>query len=171
MKKLGLLAAIAAMFLGFASCEKVEPTALETSDLTASKLSGYVYYNKLDDTGAVEDVKVFEGKADVTIEVTELGADGKATGNVLLLTTSLKAGRFETTIPVAVGKKGQCKVTCIFEQENYDVKTTSDGADYKKTLLTYKGEVQQTVTYGETVYVELFGDKVGSLDDPYHFKK
>ena len=113
---------------------------------------------------------VFEGKADVTIEVTELGADGKATGNVLLLTTSLKAGRFETTIPVAVGKKGQCKVTCIFEQENYDVKTTSDGADYKKTLLTYKGEVQQTVTYGETVYVELFGDKVGSLDDPYHFK-
>ena len=66
MKKFGLLAAIAAMFLGFASCEKVEPTALETSDLTASKLSGYVYYNKLDDTGAVEDVKVFEGKADVT---------------------------------------------------------------------------------------------------------
>ena len=169
MKKLSLFAALAAMLMGFASCEKVEPTALETSDLNASKIAGYVYYTKLDDAGVSEGIKVFEGKADVNIEVSELGADGKATGNVVLVKAALKGGKYEANIPVAVGKKAKCKVSCYFVQENYDVKTTSDGADFKKTPITYKGESEKTISYGETLYVELQGVKVGSLDDPYHF--
>lgn len=169
MKKLSFFAALAAMLMGFASCEKVEPTALETSDLKASKISGYVYYTKLDDGGVSEGVKLFEGKANVTIEVTELNAEGKATGNVMLVKSILKGGKYEANIPVAVGKKAKCKVSCYFVQENYDVKTTSDGADFKKTPITYKGESEKTISYGETLYVELQGVKVGSLDDPYHF--
>ena len=169
MKKLCSLVAFATMLIGFASCEKVEPTALETADLNASKISGYVYYTKLDDGGASEGIKVFEGKANVNIEVTELNAEGKATGNVMLVTSALKAGKYEAKIPVAVGKKAKCKVSCLFVQENYDLKTASDGADYKKTQVTYKGESEKTISYGETLYVELQGVKVGSLDDPYHF--
>lgn len=169
MKKLSLFAAIAAMLMGFASCEKVEPTALETTDLTASKIAGYVYYNKLDDVGQIEAIKCFESKADVTIQVTELDAEGKPAGNVSIVTATLKAGKFEVNVPVAAGKNAECKVTCIFEQENYDAKTTSDGADFKKTVITYKAEAKKNISYGETIYVELFGTKVGSLDDPYHF--
>lgn len=169
MKKLSLFAALSAMLIGFASCEKVEPTALETSDLNASKISGYVYYTKLDDTGAVEAIKVYEGKANVTIEVTELNAEGKTTNNVILLTSTLKAGKYEAKIPVAVGKKAKCKISCYFVQDNYDVKTTSDDADFKKTPITYKGESEKTISYGEVLYVELQGAKVGSLDEPYHF--
>ena len=71
MKKLGLFAAMAAMLMGFASCEKVEPTALETTDLTYSKLAGHVYYTKLDDAGATDAIKLYESKGTVTIEVTE----------------------------------------------------------------------------------------------------
>lgn len=169
MKKLCSLVAFATMLIGFASCEKVEPTALETADLNASKISGYVYYTKLDDGGASDGIKVFEGKANVNIEVTELNAEGKATGNVMLVTSALKAGKYEANIPVAVGKKAKCKISCVFVQENYDLKTTSDGADYKKTQVTYKGEAEKTISYGETLYVELQGVKVGSLNDPYHF--
>lgn len=169
MKKLGLFAAMAAMLMGFASCEKVEPTALETTDLASSKLAGHVYFKKLDDKGAEEATKLYEGKGTVTIEVTEKGADDKATGNVVIVTTELKGGKFEANIPVAVGKKADCKATCIFVQENYDLKTTADDSDYKLIPITYKGEAKQTVTYGETVYVELFGAKVGSLEDGYHF--
>lgn len=169
MKKLGLFAALAMLLISFASCEKVEPTSLETSDLKNASLFGYVYFNKLDDTGKLDAIKAFEGKANVIIEVTELGADDKATGNVMVLTTALKAGKFEVNIPVAAGKKAKCKATCIFEQQNYDLKTTADDQDFKSTLITYKGETNATVTYGETVYVELMGVKVGSLDEPYHF--
>ena len=169
MKKLSLFAVVAAMLMGFASCEKVEPTALETTDLTASKIAGYVYFTKLDDSGANDGIKIFEGKAAVNIEVTELGADDKPTGNVMMVTADLKGGKFEANVPVAAGKKAKCKAICIFEQNNYDLKTTSDNVDYKSTLVTYKGEATQTVAYGETIYVELFGEKVGSLDDPYHF--
>ena len=114
-------------------------------------------------------IKIFEGKAAVNIEVTELGADDKPTGNVMMVTADLKGGKFEANVPVAAGKKAKCKAICIFEQNNYDLKTTSDNVDYKSTLVTYKGEATQTVAYGETIYVELFGEKVGSLDDPYHF--
>ncbi|MBR2909639.1 MAG: hypothetical protein IKC11_04760, partial [Clostridia bacterium] len=71
MKKLSFFAAIAAMLVGFASCEKVEPTALETSDLKGTTLAGYVYYTKLDDAMAPEGKQQFEGKANVIIEVTE----------------------------------------------------------------------------------------------------
>ncbi len=169
MKKLSLFAAVAAMLMGFASCEKVEPTALETTDLTYSKLAGHVYYTKLDDNGATDAVKLYESKGTVTIEVTEKGADDKATGNVVIVTADLKGGKFEANIPVAVGKKADCKATCIFVQENYDLKTTADDADFKLTPITYKGEAKASVAYGETVYVELFGAKVGSLEDGYHF--
>ena len=109
MKKLSLFAAVAALIMGFASCEKVEPTALETSDITGTTLAGYVYYTKLDDTLKPEGKSKFEGKANVVIEVTELGADDKATGNVMVVTTALKSGRFETAIPVAAGKKDDLK--------------------------------------------------------------
>ena len=77
MKKLSFFAALAAMLMGFASCEKVEPTALETSDLKGTTLAGYVYYGKLDDNMTPEGMQLFEGKANVTIEVTELGATTK----------------------------------------------------------------------------------------------
>ena len=69
MKKLSFFAALAAMLMGFASCEKVEPTALETTDLASSKLAGHVYFDKLDDKGADEGTKLYEGKGTVTIEV------------------------------------------------------------------------------------------------------
>lgn len=169
MKKLSFFAAIAAMLVGFASCEKVEPTALETSDLKGTTLAGYVYYTKLDDAMAPEGKQQFEGKANVIIEVTELGADNKATGNVMLVTTALKGGKFEASIPVAVGKKASCKVTCMFQQENYDAEVKPDDADVKKVMITYKGEANPTLTYGETVYVDIIGNRVGATNDPYHF--
>ena len=169
MRKLGLFATIAMLLISFPSCEKVEPTELETSTLENATLSGYVYFNKLDDDGKLESIKVFEGKSNVIVEVTELGANDKATGNVMIVTTTLKAGKFEVNIPIAAGKKAKCKTTCIFEQQNYDLKTTADDKDFKNTLITYKGEANVTLTYGETIYVELMGVKVGSLDDPYHF--
>lgn len=169
MKKLSLFAAVAALIMGFASCEKVEPTALETSDITGTTLAGYVYYTKLDDTLKPEGKSKFEGKANVVIEVTELGADDKATGNVMVVTTALKSGRFETAIPVAAGKKAKCKVTCIFKQENYDAELKIDDSDVKKVTLVYKGEANPTLTYGETLYVDLTGERVGAANDPYHF--
>lgn len=169
MKKLSFFAAIAAMLVGFASCEKVEPTALETSDLKGTTLAGYVYYTKLDDAMAPEGKQQFEGKANVIIEVTELGADNKATGNVMVVTAALKGGKFEASIPVAAGKKASCKTTCIFQQENYDAEVKLDDADIKKVMLTYKAEANPTLTYGETVYVDLIGTRVGATNDPYHF--
>ena len=169
MKKLSFFAALAAMLMAFASCEKVEPTALETSDLKGTTLAGYVYYGKLDDNMTPEGNALFEGKANVTIEVTELGADDKATGNVMIVTATLKGGKFEASIPVAAGKKASCKATCMFQQENYDAEVKPDDADIKKVMLTYKGEANQTLTYGETIYVDLIGKKVGATNDPYHF--
>lgn len=168
MKKISLLAVLTAMLMGFASCEKVEPTALETTDLKGTTLAGYVYYNKLDDNLASEGNHLFEGKANVTIVVTELDASSKATGNVMLVTAALKGGKFEASIPVAVGKKVSCKATCMFQQENYDAEAKPDDADIKKVMLTYKGEVEQTLTYSETVYVDLIGKRVGATNDPYH---
>lgn len=170
MKKLSFFAALAAMLVGFASCEKVEPTALETSDLKGTTLAGYVYYDKLDDKMASEGNTLFGGKANVTIEVTELGADDKATGNVMIVTAALKGGKFEASIPVAAGKKASCKATCMFQQENYDDESKPDETpDVTKVMLTYKGEAKQTITYGETVYVDLIGERVGATNDPYHF--
>jgi hypothetical protein len=169
MRKLGLFATIAMLLISFASCEKVEPTALETSSLKGATLAGYVYYGKLDDNMAPEGNALFEGKANVTIEVTELGADGKATGNVMVVTATLKGGKFEARIPVSAGKKASCKATCIFQQENYDTEVKLDDTDVKKVMLTYKGEANQTITYGETVYVDLIGKRVGATNDPYHF--
>ena len=169
MKKLSLFAALAAMLMGFASCEKVEPTTLETSDLKGTTLAGYVYYPKLDDAMAPEGNALLEGKANVTIEVTELGADGKATGNVMIVTAALKGGKFEASIPVAAGKKASCKTTCIFQQENYDAEVKPDDSDIKKVIITYKGEANPTLTYGETVYVDLIGKRVGATNAPYHF--
>ncbi|MED9996114.1 MAG: hypothetical protein UFP03_04890 [Paludibacteraceae bacterium] len=169
MKKMSLFAAVAAMLMSFASCEKVEPTALETSDLKGTTLAGYVYYPKLDDAMAPEGNTLFAGKANVTIEVTELGADDKATGNVMVVTAALKGGKFEANIPVAAGKKAKCKATCMFQQENYDAEVKPSDSDIKKVMLTYKGEANQTLTYGETVYVDLIGKRVGATNDPYHF--
>lgn len=169
MKKLSIFAAMAAVLMGFASCEKVEPTALETSDLEGTTLAGYVYYGKLDDTMAPEGNQLFDGKANVVIEVTELGADDKATGNVMIVTAALKGGKFEASIPVAVGKKAKCKATCMFQQENYDAEVKPDDTDVKKVMITYKGEANQTLTYGETVYVDLIGTRVGATNAPYHF--
>ena len=169
MKKLGLFATLAMLLISFASCEKVEPTALETSDLKGTTLAGYVYYQKLDDTMAPEGNALFEGKANVTIEVTELGADDKATGNVMIVTAALKGGKFEASIPVAAGKKASCKATCMFQQENYDAEVKPDDADIKKVMITYKGEANPTLKYGETVYVDLIGKRVGATNDPYHF--
>ena len=169
MRKLGLFATIAMLLISFASCEKVEPTALETSSLKGATLAGYVYYGKLDDNMTPEGNQLFEGKANVTIEVTELGADGKATGNVMVLTATLKGGKFEARIPVSAGKKASCKATCIFQQENYDTEVKLDDTDVKKVMLTYKGEANQTITYGEILYVDLIGKRVGATNDPYHF--
>ncbi len=170
MKKLGFFAAIAAMFIGFSSCEKVEPTALETSDLTATKVAGYVYYTKITSDGMEGDVLLYSGKAYVNIEVTELDAEGKATSNVILVKTSLKAGKYEAKIPVAVGKKAKCKVSCYFTQDNNDAKLDpSEGNIIVSSPITYKGESEKTISYGETLFVELQGTKVGSLNDPYHF--
>jgi hypothetical protein len=169
MKKLSFFAALAAMLMGFASCEKVEPTALETSDLKGTTLAGYVYYGKLDDNMTPEGNALFEGKANVTIEVTELGADDKATGNVMIVTAALKGGKFEASIPVAAGKKAKCKATCMFQQENYDTEVKPSDSDIKKVMLTYKGEANPTITYGETMYVDLIGKRVGATNDPYHF--
>ncbi len=169
MKKLGLFATLAMLLISFASCEKVEPTALETSDLKGTTLAGYVYYQKLDDTMAPEGNALFEGKANVTIEVTELGADDKATGNVMVVTAALKGGKFEASIPVAAGKKASCKATCMFQQENYDAEVKPDDSDIKKVMITYKGEANPTLKYGETVYVDLIGKRVGATNDPYHF--
>ena len=169
MKKLGLFATLAMLLISFASCEKVEPTALETSDLKGTTLAGYVYYQKLDDTMAPEGNALFEGKANVTIEVTELGADDKATGNVMIVTAALKGGKFEASIPVAAGKKASCKATCMFQQENYDAEVKPDDSDIKKVMITYKGEANPTLKYGETVYVDLIGKRVGATNDPYHF--
>ena len=169
MKKLGLFATLAMLLISFASCEKVEPTALETSDLKGTTLAGYVYYQKLDDTMAPEGNALFEGKANVTIEVTELGADDKATGNVMVVTAALKGGKFEASIPVAAAKKASCKATCMFQQENYDAEVKPDDSDIKKVMITYKGEANPTLKYGETVYVDLIGKRVGATNDPYHF--
>ncbi len=169
MKKLGLFATIAMLLISFASCEKVEPTALETSNLKGTTLAGYVYYQKLDDAMAPEGNQLFEGKANVSIEVTELGADGKATGNVMIVTAALKGGKFQASIPVSVGKKASCKTTCIFQQENYDAEVKPDDSDIKKVMITYKAESNPTLTYGETVYVDLIGKRVGATNDPYHF--
>ncbi len=169
MKKIGLFATLAMLLISFASCEKVEPTALETSDLKGTTLAGYVYYSKLDDTMTPEGNALFEGKANVTIEVTELGADDKATGNVMIVTAALKGGKFEASIPVAAGKKASCKATCMFQQENYDAEVKPDDSDIKKVMITYKGEANPTLTYGETVYVDLIGKRVGATNDPYHF--
>ena len=169
MKKLGLFATLAMLLISFASCEKVEPTALETSDLKGTTLAGYVYYQKLDDTMAPEGNQLFEGKANVTIEVTELGADDKATGNVMIVTAALKGGKFEASIPVAAGKKASCKATCMFQQENYDAEVKPDDSDIKKVMITYKGEANPTLKYGETVYVDLIGKRIGATNDPYHF--
>ncbi len=169
MKKIGLFATLAMLLISFASCEKVEPTALETSDLKGTTLAGYVYFQKLDDTMAPEGNQLFEGKASVTIEVTELGADDKATGNVMIVTAALKGGKFEASIPVAAGKKASCKTTCIFQQENYDAEVKPDDSDIKKVMITYKGEANPTLKYGETVYVDLIGKRVGATNDPYHF--
>jgi hypothetical protein len=169
MKKMSLFAAVAAMLMSFASCEKVEPTALETSDLKGTTLAGYVYYPKLDDALAPEGNTLFAGKANVTIEVTELGADDKATGNVMVVTAALKGGKFEASIPVAAGKKAKCKATCMFQQENYDTEVKPSDSDVKKVMLTYKGEANPTITYGETMYVDLIGKRVGATNDPYHF--
>ncbi len=169
MKKLGLFATLAMLLISFASCEKVEPTALETSDLKGTTLAGYVYFQKLDDTMAPEGNQLFEGKASVTIEVTELGADDKATGNVMIVTAALKGGKFEASIPVAAGKKASCKATCMFQQENYDAEVKPDDSDIKKVMITYKGEANPTLKYGETVYVDLIGKRVGATNSPYHF--
>jgi hypothetical protein len=169
MRKLGLFATIAMLLISFASCEKVEPTALETSSLKGATLAGYVYYGKLDDNLTPEGNQLFEGKANVTIEVTELGADGKATGNVMVVTATLKGGKFEARIPVSAGKKASCKATCMFQQENYDAEVKPSDSDIKKVMLTYKGEANPTLTYGETVYVDLIGKRVGATNDPYHF--
>ncbi len=169
MKKISLFAAVAAMLMGFASCEKVEPTALETTDLKGTTLAGYVYYEKLDDAMTAEGSYLFDGKANVIIEVTELDAANKATGNVMLVTTALKAGKFEASIPVALGKKASCKATCMFQQENYDAEMKPDDADIKKVMITYKAEIVKPVVYGETLYVDLFGKRVGATNDPYHF--
>lgn len=169
MKKLGLFATIAMLLISFASCEKVEPTALETSNLKGTTLAGYVYYQKLDDAMAPEGNQLFEGKANVSIEVTELGADGKATGNVMIVTAALNGGKFQASIPVSVGKKASCKTTCIFQQENYDAEVKPDDSDIKKVMITYKAESNPTLTYGETVYVDLIGKRVGATNDPYHF--
>jgi hypothetical protein len=43
-----------------------------------------------------------------------------------------------------------------------------DDADIKKVMLTYKGEANPTITYGETIYVDLIGKRVGATNDPYH---
>lgn len=169
MRKLGLFATIAMLLISFASCEKVEPTALETSNLKGTTLAGYVYYGKLDDNMTPEGNQLFEGKANVTIEVTELGADDKPTGNVMVVTATLKGGKFEASIPVAAGKKASCKTTCIFQQENYDAEVKPDDSDIKKVMITYKAESNPTLTYGETVYVDLIGKRVGATNDPYHF--
>jgi hypothetical protein len=169
MRKLGLFATIAMLLISFASCEKVEPTALETSSLKGAILAGYVYYGKLDDNLTPEGNQLFEGKANVTIEVTELGADGKATGNVMIVTAALKGGKFEARIPVSAGKKASCKATCIFQQENYDTEVKLDDTDVKKVMITYKAESNPTLTYGEIVYVDLIGKRVGATNDPYHF--
>ena len=169
MRKLGLFATIAMLLISFASCEKVEPTALETSSLKGATLAGYVYYGKLDDNMTPEGNQLFEGKANVTIEVTELGADDKPTGNVMVVTATLKGGKFEARIPVSAGKKASCKATCIFQQENYDTEVKLDDTDVKKVMLTYKGEANQTITYGEILYVDLIGKRVGATNDPYHF--
>lgn len=169
MKKSGLFATLAMLLISFASCEKVEPTALETSDLKGTTLAGYVYFQKLDDNMSPEGNQLFEGKANVTIEVTELGADGKATGNVMIVTAALKGGKFEASIPVAAGKKASCKTTCIFQQENYDAEVKPDDSDIKKVMITYKGEANPTLTFGETVYVDLIGKRVGVTNSPYHF--
>lgn len=169
MKKLGLFATLAMLLISFASCEKVEPTSLETSDLEGTTLAGYVYYGKLDDAMSPEGNHLFEGKANVTIEVTELGADGKATGNIMIVTATLEGGKFEASIPVAAGKKASCKATCMFQQENYDAEVKPDDSDVKKVMITYKGEANPTLTYGETVYVDLIGARVGATNNPYHF--
>ena len=157
------------LLISIASCEKVEPTALETSELKGTTLAGYVYYQKLDDNMAPEGNQLFEGKANVTIEVTELGADDKATGNVMIVTAALKGGKFEASIPVAAGKKASCKATCMFQQENYDTEVKPSDSDIKKVMITYKGEANPTLTFGETVYVDLIGKRVGATNDPYHF--
>ena len=169
MKKLSFFAALAAMLMGFTSCEKVEPTALETSDLKGTTLAGYVYYGKLDDNMTPEGNTLFEGKANVTIEVTELGADDKATGNVMIVTAALKGGKFEANIPAPAGKMVSCVAICMFQQENYDAEMKPDDADIKKVMLTYKGEAKLQMLYGETVYVDLIGKRVGATNDPYHF--
>ena len=133
MKKLSFFAALAAMLMGFASCEKVEPTALETSDLKGTTLAGYVYYPKLDDTMTPEGNALFEGKANVTIGVavvTGLGAE--PTNNVMYVTVPVKGGKFEATIPAPAGKMVSCVAICMFQQENYDAEMKPDDADIKK---------------------------------------
>ena len=80
-----------------------------------------------------------------------------------------QAGKFEASIPVALGKKASCKATCMFQQENYDAEVKPDDADVKKVMLTYKGEAKLQMVYGETVYVDLIGKRVGATNDPYHF--
>lgn len=170
MKKLSFFAALAAMLMGFASCEKVEPTALETSDLKGTTLAGYVYYPKLDDTMTPEGNALFEGKANVTIGVavvTGLGAE--PTNNVMYVTVPVKGGKFEATIPAPAGKMVSCVAICMFQQENYDAEVKPDDADVKKVMLTYKGEAKLQMVYGETVYVDLIGERVGATNDPYHF--
>jgi hypothetical protein len=56
----------------------------------------------------------------------------------------------------------------MFQQENYDAEVKPDDADIKKVMLTYKGEANPTITYGETIYVDLIGKRVGATNDPYH---
>jgi hypothetical protein len=87
----------------------------------------------------------------------------------MVVTATLKGGKFEARIPVSAGKKASCKTTCIFQQENYDTEVKPDDSDVKKVMLTYKGEANPTLTYGETVYVDLIGKRVGATNDPYHF--
>lgn len=170
MKKLSLFAAMAAMLMTFASCEKVEPTALEVEDLQATTLKGYVYYNIIDSDGLEDGTAPVNTGGTVNIEVTELDAAGKATSNVVLVTAKVSnAGKYEASIPVAVGKKAKCKATCVFTAQNNDAQTGSD-VNYVSTKVTYKAETEVTISYGETVNGEMIGEKVGSFDAPNFFK-
>ncbi len=170
MKKFGIFAAVAAMLMTFASCEKVEPTALEVEDLKASTLKGYVYYNIIDSDGFEDGTAPVTTGGTVNIEVTELDAEGKATSNVVLVTAKLSnTGKYEASIPVAVGKKAKCKATCVFTAQNNDAQTGSS-VSMVSTKVTYKAETEVTISYGETVNGEMIGEKVGSFDAPNFFK-
>lgn len=150
---------IAAVVL-FASCEKVQPTALNKEDaLAVSSICGHVRYAYVDDDNKTtyQIATAVSVRIESEVEIEKPDTSYKATA-VYIVETDGK-GFYTVDVAVPMGKTAKCKVMTNFDKKSYATNLKGDKSEVTCNFEAIHDNV--AVNYGQKVVKNLEAANAG----------